>query len=526
MPTNSFGAPFTRMKRRLIVVILCVLVIALGGMWYAMRTKTTEAPALTVSRRDITEVVSITGKTKPAESVDLAFEISGKATEVLVGVGTRVSAGATLARIDARGIESQITEAQANVDYQQAKLDELTRGARPEELTLEKSKTESARSAETDARHNLLDKIRDAYTKSDDGIRAKIDQFFSNPRTSPQVNFTVTDPGLKTAIERDRTVVESLLLRWKTELTELDTTDAEHAGEKAQTNLFTVKSFLDEVSLAVNALTPSSGLTQATIDGWKSDVSTARTNVSTAIANLTAAEEKFRTATANVLIAEQQLTLTQAGSSKEEIDAARALLAETKAKLQTLAVERDKTTLRSPLAGIVTKQNVKRGEIVSANTPVVSVISEAIAEIEANIPEVDIGKMAVGNPVAIVLDAFPGETLQGTTAYVDPAETVIDGVVNFKVTIMFNTPDRRLKSGLTANLDIETERHTAVLAIPQFAVIENDNGTFARKLFPDGTTKDIPITVGARSPDGFVEIQSGLSEGDRIANIGYKGNGE
>ena len=73
------------------------------------------------------------------------------------------------------------------------------------------------------------------------------------------------------------------------------------------------------------------------------------------------------------------------------------------------------------------------------------------------IPETDIGKVAMGDAVSMTLDAFSGETFTGTVFYIDPAETILQGVVDYKVKVSFNKPDTRLKSGLTANLDIQTK---------------------------------------------------------------------
>jgi multidrug efflux pump subunit AcrA (membrane-fusion protein) len=54
--------------------------------------------------------------------------------------------------------------------------------------------------------------------------------------------------------------------------------------------------------------------------------------------------------------------------------------------------------------------------------------------------------------------------------------------------------------------------------LPQFAIIENDDGTFVRR--PDGS--EVPVTTGIRSQDGMVEIISGLAAGDQVVNIGLK----
>jgi multidrug efflux pump subunit AcrA (membrane-fusion protein) len=145
--------------------------------------------------------------------------------------------------------------------------------------------------------------------------------------------------------------------------------------------------------------------------------------------------------------------------------------------------------------------------------------SEGRLEIEANVPEVDIGKVAAGNIVRITIDAFPNETFTGKVRYIDPAETVVDGVTNFKIKVDFDTVDKRLKSGLTANLTIETLKKDNVVILPLYAISENASGTFVQKREGDKTIL-VPVTIGLRGYDGKVEILSGVQAGEVVLGGG------
>ncbi|MEN9341911.1 MAG: hypothetical protein RIQ54_167, partial [Candidatus Parcubacteria bacterium] len=179
--------------------------------------------------------------------------------------------------------------------------------------------------------------------------------------------------------------------------------------------------------------------------------------------------------------------------------------------------------IRSPINGIVTKQDAKLGEIATAGNALISVISSSNLQIESNVPEVDIGKLAIGNSVSITLDAFPGETFSGHVVAIDPAETIVDGVVNYKITVSFDELHEKIKSGLTANLRIVAQKKEGVLVLPQYAILENDNGSFVR-IYDEArrVTTDVPVFLGIRSSNGTVEIISGASEGQQVANIGAK----
>lgn len=509
---------------RVILGVLLLIFIFLGAsVWYARRNALDLSGAITVKKGTITQEVMVTGKTAPAENVTLSFEKTGKVATVAVDVGDRVTAGETLVTLEASDLRAQENQAEANVESLSAKLQQLRNGTRPEELAVDRAKVTSAEAALADAEQDLLNKRNDAYTKSDDAVRGKTDQLFSNPRsTSPVLRISSSNPQLESDLQSARQNLEPILVAWQATLINNPTTDNLDATVAlSKTNLDRVRSFLAQMALYTNSLSQTASYSQATIDGYKTDISTARTNTNTAITNLSTSEEKVRSTNSDLAIAHAELALSEAGSTPEEISAQEAAVKEAEAARDAARAEIAKTILLSPIRGVVTIQEAKRGQIVAANAPVVSVISEQHLEIEANVPEVDVSKIALDNPVAITLDAFPNETFTGAIVHIDPAETIIDGVVNFKVKIDFTRTDPRLKSGLTANLTIKTKEHADVFLLPQYAIIENDNGTFVQKI--EGTAvREVPITIGIRGQDSMVEILDGVLEGDRVLNIGIK----
>ena len=165
----------------------------------------------------------------------------------------------------------------------------------------------------------------------------------------------------------------------------------------------------------------------------------------------------------------------------------------------------------------------------------INIISDSSLEIESFVQEVDVAKISLTNPVKITFDALGEENFTGKVIYIEPAETIVDGVANFKIKVGLEKIEPRLKSGLTANLTIATITKENVLILPQFAVIENDKGTFVKKYktsLPldakvsagDKNLEEIEIKTGIYSGDGMVEITSGLTESDIVANIGLKTN--
>ncbi len=507
------------LTRSKITIVVVAVAIAVGGFFFFNRAKTPAYETIAVERGTLLQEVSVTGNVTPIQSATLAFEKGGKIKKIYTDVGKQVFAGQILAETDNAELGAGILDAQANLAAENAKLAELKRGSRPEELQVSETTVANAKISKTDADQNFRDKIGDAYTKADDAVRNQVDQFMSNPRTpTPQLNFVVADDQLRIDIVQKRYVIELLFLPWQKDISVLGSAEnPKPSGELAQNNLAAIKGFLDKIALAVNALTPSGTLSQTTIDSYKGSVTSARSNINTAIVNLTAAEEKFSTAESNLLLAQNELTLKQSGVGGEEITAQEARVQQAEAKVETVRAQFEKTILRSPIDGIVTKKDAKEGEIMAPNALVVSVISDQKFEIDVNIPETDIAKVKTGNTAVTTLDAY-GESVsfEATVASIEPAATVIEGVPTYKTTLYFTKYDPRIKSGMTANIDILTDKRENALSVPTRAITIDDSGITVGVENPDKTIRRVTVTVGMKSFDGKTEITSGLKEGDRV----------
>ena len=505
-------------KNRLFLLAVAAGLLVLSGIIFAKSRNQPPLNIYTVGFGNINQELSFTGKVKPAEEVELSFEKGGRIEAVLASVGKKVGAGETLARLDSSVAFAEVEKAEANLKTEEVKLEELKRGSRPEEIRIAEAKLDSAKINVDEAKKSLVDKINDAYTKSDDSVRGKTDQFFTDPRTqTPRLNLFPVESQLKSDLEYFRQVIENMLKSWSSSLTILnDGSDLISYSNKAKENLNTVKSFLDKAALAVNSMTTNSNFPQTTIDSYKADVSSARTNINTAIANLSTADEKYRTSESSLSLAEREYELIKAGSSQEAIQVQEARVLQAKAGLSSARAEFEKTVLRSPIPGIVTKKNISPGEISSLGQAAFSVISDSGLEIEANITEIDIAKIKVGTKAEITLDAYgQDEKFFVMVSQIEPAETVVEGVSTYKTKFIFEQKDERIKSGMTANIEISLELKNNVLVVPQKAVISRDSSKFVM-VFDSRKGVERQVKTGLRSSDGFVEILEGLETGDQV----------
>lgn len=517
-----FAAAKTFVRKPLgIAIILAILLVAWGGYRFVSPNKELNRDTVIVKKGDVTQEVSVTGRVRAAQNVDLAFEKSGRVRKIFVKVGDRTLLGQRLVELEHADLTASLAEAEATVKMRHASLDELKRGARPEEIQIQEAKVTSARISLEDAKNSAINYVQDAFTKADDALAAKVDQFFSNPKsTSPQLIFT-DDFQRKIDLEFRRLRIEQTFIGWKKILTtEVIAKDVQASVMTARQNLLEVRSLVDTVSIVINGLTPSSNLTQTTLNTYKSDVSTARTNINTAVTNLATAEEKLRSAQSSLALAEEELALKKAGSSSEEIISAQAQLESAEAGAGNIKAQIAKTILLSPFSGTVTRQETKVGEIVPPNMSVVSLSSTAQYEVEAFVPEVDIAKIHISDGARVTLDAYGNDVnFEAVVVAIDPAETIIEGVATYKVTLQFAKDDNRIKSGMTANVDISTARRTGVLFVPQRAIVAKNGDRIVRILRKNGTASEaveVRVKVGLRGSDGSVEILEGLAEGDTL----------
>ncbi|MDP3900868.1 MAG: efflux RND transporter periplasmic adaptor subunit [bacterium] len=514
--------PYLRLlkKKRVVVPVLVFVVAASAFLVFSGGKGSVPYEYVEVQLSELVQEVSVTGRVKAAEYVDLAFERGGRVAAVYAQVGDAVPKGALLVNLANGDIAAQLAQAKASLKAEQAKLSELQQGSRPEEIRVQEVKAESAELALEDAQQVLLNAVNGAYTTSDDAVRNKADQLFlGGTSLSPQLRSElIIDFSIENVLRQKRLLLETFLSSWKTSLEGLSLTgDLLSFASEAKTNLNEVRAFLELAGQGLNNAVIHSGLSQTTLDSWKADVSLARTSVNTAITTLSSSEAGLQNAKSALALAAQELALKRAGSSAEQIQAQEAQVERARAQVDQYEAELRKTIITAPISGVVTRQDAKVGEIAGANTTVASLISENRFEIEANVPEADIANLKIGDTASFTLDAFgPDRTFQADVSSIDPAETVIEGVPTYKIKLQFVREGGDVKSGMTADVTILTARKDSVISVPGRAVFTENGEKLVRIVTDTGELEQRKVETGLRGSDGRVEITSGVSEGEKV----------
>ena len=538
-------------KKRIIILIATV-VLAGGGYWFFARKKAPEFNYIVAKRGNLTQEVSVTGRVKPAKSVDLAFERSGKVGQVYKKVGDRVLAGQTMVVLENADISAQLLQAEANLDAAKAKLEELKKGTRPEELA-------AAKTAVVNAKDNLANIEAKAEADLGDNYDSALSIVQTAVNSARNSLYTLTDiqtvhfsgndtDGIKIAAAKALAILELLGQpdsgRASNFLISTFEGGAFGLAQKAVNNptpenidaaIFKTKIALQRVKDALYAIPIIADLTSTE----KTNLSAEKTNINTQITNVSNADQELNvqkaanttaiaTAKAALASAEDGLTIKQAGARPEQITAGEADVKSAEANVKNFSALLAKTFLKSQIDGVVTKQEAKVGEIISSNSIVVSIISGTVSaknetssdwEIEVNISEADIAKVKIGDTASLTLDAYGNDIeFKAVVAKIDPSETILEGVATYKTTLQFVDGDGRIKPGMTANIDILTATAKDVINVPQ-RVLYAKNGEKYVRVIDDGKIREAKVKTGLRGNDGYVEIKEGLLEGDKVIII-------
>jgi len=473
-------------NKKVRITVLGVVIVVIGLVAWNVRGNG-NGETITVNKGDIVKTVQLSGKVVPRDEVDLSFEVGGTVSLVNKKIGDVVRVGDVLVQLDRSKTQADLSKAEADLLATRAELTRLQGGVGTGAKVI-------------NSKNSLIQNILKAYTDADDAIRNKIDQFFTNgsSRNPEIINSFDDNSNLRVKINNDRIYIEDVLISWKNDISKLNTTSYTESSLKlAQNSLLSISSFLNDVSGAVNNFKINNSLTQATIDKYKTDTTTARQNINTALATLISGETDFSGTLSDV-----------------SVETARVSAAEATVKNYLSILSR--MTLISPISGIVSKQEAKLGEAVGANTVIVSVMSREY-KIEAFVPEVSFASVDVGNTAKINFDAYGDEVeFSGSITHIDPRETIRDGVSTYKIELELTNPDDRIKSGMTANIYIETERKSDVLVLPLRAVLKKDGQSTVFVKNSDGQKTSKIINTGAIDSKGNAEIISGLSPGDII----------
>ncbi|MCS6958644.1 MAG: efflux RND transporter periplasmic adaptor subunit [Pseudanabaenaceae cyanobacterium SKYGB_i_bin29] len=228
-------------------------------------------------------------------------------------------------------------------------------------------------------------------------------------------------------------------------------------------------------------------------------------------------------AQANLRDRQKQLERLLNGARPEEIAQAEAQLQEAQARLAAVKVQLEDTIIRAPFAGIITQKYANVGAFVTPTTTATltsSATSTSIValarglEILAEIPEVDISQVQVGQAVEIIADAYPDRVYQGKVRLIAPEAVVQQNVTSFQVRIDLLTGQDQLRSGMNVELKLKGREIPQAIVVPTVAIV-TEGGQTGVYVDQGGKPEFRPVTIGSTF-NQQTQILSGLTGGERI----------
>jgi len=497
------------MSKKTIVILLLVLFVGIIVYLFFGRGKPPEKEFFVVEKQDLVREISVVGKVKPAESLDLALERTGVLTGVFVETGDKIERVTLLARLDISDAEKTIKDAEVGLENAKLALDKIN--LQQEQLlrgdTLNKNYEDgltilSSFYDETTAILNSLDDILFEATleeeKQNIEYYAEYDEQFSNEpkrlwrlyqeaenlNKDGLIDYQVAKRGEGDATRKAINSGQSLTVK----LAEIIKSTRDII--RYLQDYFVEEDLVHEKQSIISSHANTLSQYDLVIDDYLKNLTTIVNAINDYYDRIESLPLDVRT---------QELLVKQRENE----------LADAKNNLA-------KYFLYSPINGVVASLDLKRGEIVTANVPVIELISSSQFEIVADIYEEDIVKIEIGAPVEISLPAFPKETFKGRVIFIGTAEKIIDRVVYYEARIVFDEDlPKGIKPTMTADVVIQSERRKNVLVIPEEAVKKTDEKTTV-EVFQDGEVKEKEIEVGLEGDDDMVEVVSGLEEGEEV----------
>lgn len=482
--------------RTLVILCLCAVV-----GWYTFSYYQTNGEenvvSTTVTLSDITETIVVSGKTEARQIATLTFPVSGIIQSIYPKVGDTVAAGDIIASLTKDALVAEYAAALENVRYLEEIKQELLRGPIQAERAVARNNVQIAEAQitqiETDytqaianARKNLLSSGLAAYATSPE-----------NDTTPPTVsgNYLCTDEGTyEIYVYRSSASSDySYNLRNLETGTFVASTDAPTplgtcglyiqfvAGQAYHNTTWTVS--------VPNKRNPQYVSLKSTYDQLITEQATA----------LMTAREK-------VTLAQSSEQALISPASEEVLKQADANIAAARAQLAAQDARITDYTIKAPFSGMISAIDMKIGE--SANpSQTIKMVYEGDYELTAQIPEIDITKLSVGNTALVTFDADTRVSFPAKITFISPLSTNLSGVAYYEAHIELQESPSWLREGLNADITIESNKVAQVPTLPRRYIQFVDGSAFVlRKTSTEPEL--IPITTGFIGTDGRTEIKN------------------
>jgi multidrug efflux pump subunit AcrA (membrane-fusion protein) len=540
--------------RRAVLAGAIVLAVILGGgvaAWAAVAGGKAQYRMGTVTRADIGTTLTVVGDVAPVNEAAAAFQVEGKVATVSVTPGQQVTAGQTLATLDATALNESVSSEQATLSAAEAKLveDEENQSStaspnKPQSSTPSSTTTTTPTGHGGNGTGTGTGTGNGSGNGSGSGSGGGGGSGATNPTvTKDQTQLTQDEATLSTAQQQEA----ADLTQEQNECTSAKTSTP--AGQATcETALETLSADENQVSKDQQAVSKDeTALAQAlsaegtggtggsTGSGGSGSTPAAQTSnaLSTDPTNTNAGNTgsgaggaggtgsggsgSFNggaggTGSIGSTGSTNTDTPQQIASDQASIDTAEANLTEAEQSVND-------ATLASPISGTVVSVGFAGGDTVSANssTDVVSIIGTSSYEVQATLDSSQVPSVKVGQSASIAVDGVEG-SVDGTVSQVGPVQSTSSGY-DYPVVVALPSSDTGLYSGASANVNISTGEVDNVVAVPTSAVQTLGTRSYVEELV-NGELRRKVVATGMVG-DTYTQVTSGLTPGQSVVLADY-----
>ncbi len=455
------------MKKWRLIAIIGVVVLVVGGAVAVGRivfatkdgtdsAETTAIKTATVERGDIAVTIDATGTIKPLNIVEVSSKASGKILELRVDAGDYVEKDEIIAVIETTYVQISLEQAEADLKAAQARLQQAEI-----DIQLQKEQSEiqirQARESLTESKQRLLQ------------LKAEIRlEKIANKRGVMDAENSLKMANIRYKLLTSETVREENKKRAKSSLIQEEANrDLAKSEHERNVELYE-KEFISKASLdASHAQSRSAEARyQSAVENLKlveqpaseAELQLEEANIKKAefardLANERVAAEPTREIDIElqqqrILQAEDALKLAEVNQKQidrkqRDLETARASLKRSQGQLDLRKIEYEDTIIKSPISGTILEKKVEEGQVItsrlsslasSEGQTIVTMADLDTVYVVTEVDETDIGKVKIGQPVTITVEAYPDMPFQGEVLKIAPQGQVIQNVTTFEVT--------------------------------------------------------------------------------------------
>ncbi len=205
--------------------------------------------------------------------------------------------------------------------------------------------------------------------------------------------------------------------------------------------------------------------------------------------------------------------------SQQEYDQASATFDASEASVNLMRRQLKDAKVVAPFTGYTSARQISPGQVISKSTLLTALVDLDTVKVEVGVPERYLGELSVGQKVDFQVAAFPKDAFTGEIYFISPQLDASTRTALVKARIA--NPDRKLRGGMFANLNLTLKLRESALVIPEPAIVNNGDLTMVFAVTPTNTAFMKPVKIGLRLA-GKAEVLGGLTAGETVVVEGIQ----